>query len=31
MVKEDAQLLRNLLSGATQAGKIHHNVTAIDV
>ena len=29
-MEEDAQLTRNLLSGATQAGKIHHNVAAID-
>ena len=31
MVEEDARLTRNLLSGATQAGKIHHDVAAIDV
>ena len=30
MVKEDAQLARNLLSGMAQAGKIHHDVAAID-
>ena len=30
MVEEDAQLTRNLLSGATEAGKFHHNVAAID-
>src|SRR3984893_5750842 len=29
--ESDPQLTRNLLSGATQAGKIHHNVAAIDV
>ena len=28
---EVPQLTRNLLSGTTQAGKIHHNVTAINV
>src|ERR1700686_1831167 len=31
MVEEDAQLARNLLSSMTQAGKIHHNVAAVDV
>src|ERR1700730_8023531 len=31
MVVEDAELTRNLLSGTTQAGKIHHDVAAIDV
>ena|ERR1700675_3032800 len=30
MLEEDAQLTRNLLSGVTQTGKIHHNVAAID-
>jgi len=30
-MEEDAQLTRNLLRGMTQAGKIHHNVAAIDV
>ena len=30
MVEENAQLTRNLLSGATEAGKFHHDVAAID-
>ena|ERR1700688_1236938 len=30
MLEEDARLTRNLLSGATEAGKIHHDVAAID-
>jgi len=29
-MEEDAQLTRNLLSGMTEAGKIHHNVAAVD-
>ena len=30
MLEEDAPLTRNLLSGAAQAGKIHHDVAAVD-
>ena len=31
MLEEDARLTRNLLSGATKTGEIHHDVTAVDV